>query len=76
MSTEEKVAHLKWKLVGEYATQEIEGIAYLALIWVLKRLKTLGKNTHEPVNKKRESETLAWLPTEVFDYLADNEVVG
>jgi hypothetical protein len=32
MSTEENAAHLKWKLVGEYATQEIEGIACLALI--------------------------------------------
>ena len=32
MNTEEKAAHLKWKLVGEYATQEIEGIACLALM--------------------------------------------
>lgn len=27
-----KEAHLEWKLVGQYATQEIEGIACLALI--------------------------------------------
>jgi hypothetical protein len=42
MITEENAAHLKRKLVGQYATQEIGYIAWLALIWDLKRLKKIG----------------------------------